>query len=230
MTVANDLKHIRDGKRNITIVTPEKGRIKLYEPDLAKKVLNFVIRRAEATYFQTLVSQDKSFATRYGNYLKIFKITCGQLYSDKLMLPFYHGSKSSHGSLAVRINKNSFLITARGSNKKNLTTRGVVLVEKVDWKSKKIYTSSINGHKPSLNAILCANIFSKFPKTDVILHTHTFDKSAPTTKFENTPGTLEYAEEPIKLLKTNPVINLKNHGLIAIGKDIKTAINYVYKK
>src|SRR3989344_7511466 len=123
LTVANDLKHLKDGKRNVVIITPEKGRISLCEPDLAKKVLEFVLKRANATYFRTLMSRDKSFVTKYGSYLKPFKSVCGQLYKDKLMPPFYSRSKSSHGSLAVRVSGNSFLITARGSNKKDLGIR-----------------------------------------------------------------------------------------------------------
>ena len=160
--------------------------------------------------------------------MRLFRELCRRLSKRGLMPDFFIGAKSGHGSLALRTNSNSFLITARGSNKKNLRPDDIVLVRKVDWKKREIITESARSKKASFNAVLAAAIFKKFPKISAVVHTHAFAKKAPITEFPYTPGTFEYATKPVSLFRKNiRIINLKDHGLIAIGSGLKETVNYV---
>src|SRR3989344_1219353 len=228
LTIANDLSKIKAGKREVIFVTPEKGVIKLKEPNLAEKIMDFAERRAAVEHFKTVLASPKASSKKYSKETKLFKELCGRLSMRGLMPRFFAGAASGHGSLALRASDNSFLITARGSNKSNLKPDDVVLVKKVNWREKEIFVASAKNKRASFNAVLCAAIFKKFPEVNAVVHTHSFAKRAPTTQFPYTPGTLEYATKPLGLFKKNiRVINLKNHGLVAIGNDLKETVNYV---
>lgn len=230
LTIANDLLKIRSREPETILVTPEKGAIKLKGSDLAKKIIEFVERRAMAVHFKTIVRSKNITGEKYNKEKALFRKLCSRLNKCGLMPDFFAGATSGHGSLALRIGGNSFLITARGSNKKNLRPDDIVLVRKVDWKKMKIIVESAKNKKASLNAILVSAILEKFPDISAVVHTHSFIKKAPTTTFPNTPGTLEYAIESAGLFRKNiKVINLKNHGLVAIGSDLKTTTNYVLR-
>jgi len=230
LTIANDLAKINAGKQEIILVTPEKGAVRLREPNLAEKLVEFVEKRSRAQYFKTVLLSNKNISKKYGNEIKTFKEFCGRLNKQGLMPDFFKGAIPGHGSLALRIDKNSFLTTARGSNKKNLHSSDIVLIRKVNWKKREIIVESFKSKKASFNAVLAARIFEKFPEANAVVHTHSFAKNAPTTDFAYTPGTLEYATKPVNLFKKNTkVINLKDHGLVAIGGDLKEAVNYVFR-
>lgn len=227
LTIATDLAKLRSGERESVIVTPEKGAIRFAGADVAKNVLAFAEKRERVTHFKTVVKKNAMFAVAYGKEIKLFTKLCGLLARTGHMPDYFEGSQSGHGSLALRISARSFLITARSSNKKHLRKDDVVLVREVDWKNKKIMVSTQSGKKASLNAVLVARILEKFPKVNAVVHTHRFVADAPTTSFPCTPGTLEYASLPIVLLKKSRLINLKDHGLIAIGKDLEETTRYV---
>lgn len=230
LVIANDLSKIRAGRGEVILVTPEKGAIKLKEPGLADKIIQFIEKRSVVTHLKTLLIHDKDLTVKYKKEITLFKKFCRLLSDRRLMTDFFVGSKAGHGSLALRVEGNSFLITTRSSNKKNLKTNNVVLVKKVDWKNKKIFVVSSSDKKASFNAVLVAAIFDKFPNINVVVHTHSFVQKAPTTVFPYSPGTIEYAIEPLKLFnKNSKVINLKDHGLIAIGDDLKTTVEYVLR-
>jgi len=230
LTIANEFSNVRSKKRETIFVTPERGVIKLTEPNLAKKIIDFVEKRFLVTHFKTILIPNKTISEKYGKEIKIFKEACKIFNKQGLMPDFFSGATPGHGSLAMRINGNSFLITARGSSKKNLYADEVVLVKKIDWRKKEIIVESVNNKKASLNAVLVAAIFEKFSNINVVIHTHTLINKAPTTDFPYTPGTLEYATKPLSLFKNNiRVINLKNHGLVAIGEDLKKTIDYVLR-
>lgn len=229
LTIANDLSKIKAGKREIILVTPERGSVKLQEPRLAEKIIDFVEKRAHVQHFKTILHPNKNVSEKFGREFKTFKELCRQLNKSGHMPNFFRNAKSGHGSLALRIDGNSFLITARGSNKKNLQLDDIVLVKKIDWKKRQIIVESA-AKKASFNAVLVAKIFEKMPQINAVVHTHSFVKNTPTTEFPYTPGTLDYATKPINLFNKNTkVINLKNHGLIAVGNDLRETINYVLR-
>jgi ribulose-5-phosphate 4-epimerase/fuculose-1-phosphate aldolase len=228
LTIANDLEKIKSGRREVILVTPERGAIKLEEPKLAEKIIDFAERRAQADHFKTVLKVNKKISDKFQKETQLFNKFCRSLSEKGLMTKFFIGAKAGHGSLALRTNNNSFLITARGSNKENIRSEDIVHVRKVDWKKREIFVESGNGKKASLNAVLVAAIFEKFPHINAVVHTHNFAKNALTTAFSYTPGTLEYAAEALNLFKKNiRIINLKNHGLAAIGKDLEETVKYV---
>ena len=65
------------------------------------------------------MESDKDLPGRFSNEFAQFRAISKLLFEKKLMTPFYAGSKSSHGSLGIRV-KGGFLITSRGSNKEDL--------------------------------------------------------------------------------------------------------------
>lgn len=228
LTIANDLAKIKSRQREVILVTPERGSIKLKEPNLAEKIIEFVERRARVNHFKTISIGNKTISKKYSKEMRLFRELCQRLSRRGLMPDFFIGAASGHGSVALRTSNNSFLITARGSNKKNLRPDDIVRVRKVDWKKKEITVESSHDKKASFNAVLVSAIFEKFPGVNAVVHTHSFAKKAPVTEFPYTPGTFEYATKPLSLFKNNRrVINLKNHGLIAIGSDLKETVNYV---
>ena len=230
LTIASDFSEIKSGKREVMLITPEKGAIKLKEPNLAKKIVEFAEKRARTNRFKTVLIS-KTIGKKYNKEMKLFKELCGRLSKQGLMPEFFKGAVSGHGSLALRTDNNSFLITARGSNKKNLRPGDITLVRKVDWKKRKILIEAPQDKKASFNAVLVSAIFDKFPRVNAVVHTHSFTKKAPITEFPYTPGTLEYAKKTLNLFKKNiRIINLKNHGLVAIGNDLKETVNYVLRQ
>jgi hypothetical protein len=229
ITIANDLSKIKAGKREVFLVTSEKGSIYYQEPNLAKKVIDFVYKRKKVTYFKTQVKADSKFIKKYSEEKKQIAKYCRELVRLKMMTPFYKGSNFYHGSIAIRTNANEFIITSRKSNKKRLSFNDLVLVRKVDWIKRIIYTDSLNGVKPSFNAVLMMKIFEKYPNCKVVLHTHILAKNVPTTDFTQTPGTLEYADSGVSLIKKNRLINLKDHGLLVVGDNLEEIVNYVKK-
>ncbi|MDD5290080.1 MAG: phosphopantothenoylcysteine decarboxylase [Patescibacteria group bacterium] len=230
LVIANDLSKIKSGRREVFIVTPEKGFLKLQEPNLSEKIMEFVEKRTLSAHFKTVLVINKSINKKYKNEIKLFKKLCARLSKHGLMTDFFAGSKSGHGSLSLRVGGNSFLITARQSNKKILRPDDVVLVKKIDWQKRKIFIEAVGERKASFNAVLTAAIFEKFSKVNAVVHTHSFIKTAPTTDFPYTPGTLNYAIKPLNLFKKNiRIINLKNHGLVALGRDLTETVNYVLR-
>lgn len=228
LTIANDLEKIRSGNREIFAVTPEKGVLHMGGKDIAKKLVDFVLKRANTHHFKTIVTTDKKLPETYKREFELFKGMCNLLYRKNLMTPFYEGSTRSHGSLALKVNK-GLLITSRGSNKENLKPDDIVLVSKIDWKNGIIEVISSSQTKASLNAPLIQKIFDSYPNVNAVVHTHSFDLNHPTTDFAETPGTLEYALGPIKLLKKSEIVNLKDHGLIVVGDDLIEATQKVLK-
>ncbi len=230
LTIANDLSNIHKGKRGVILVTPEKGLIKLQEPKLAEKIISFVEKRSQVQHFSTVLSLKKNINKKFRREIILFKRLCHQLSKQGHMPDFYQGAESGHGSLALRTSKHGFLITARGSNKKSLRPHDVVFVKKVDWKKREIFVESATNEKASFNAILVANIFKKLPSVKAVVHTHKFFRGVPSTEFPFMPGTLQYAVIPAHLFRDKTrVINLKNHGLIAVGTDLQETVNHVLR-
>jgi len=224
LVVANDLKKISSNSREVVFVTSEKGVIKISGDKVAESIFDFVIERSSATYFKTSVIEEKKLSQKYKKEFTQIKTVVKQLQSKNLFTPFFPESKNHHGSISIRAGK-GFLITARGSNKENLVNEDIVFVTDTDLKNKIIYCESINGKKPSFNAILSDVVFKKFPEINCILHSHQIKANKPTTTFPFVPGTMEYSVEPPELLSKSKVINLKDHGFISTGKTIEEAVN-----
>ena len=226
LILANDLAEIRKGERAAYLVTPEKGAIK-FGPggDMAGEIVNFVAKRSKTTHFKTGIAGEAKISEEFPRIFAEMK-KWGEIFSRiEFMTPYVPGDKRLHGSLAVRIpGTNKFIITSRNSNKSDLSDRDVVVVESADFNSREISLRSLNGIRGSLNVPLVAAIFRKFISINAIVHTHNGLADIPTTEFPFMPGTTEYVEEAMKILSYDaPLIMLKDHGLLAIGKDLAEA-------
>jgi ribulose-5-phosphate 4-epimerase/fuculose-1-phosphate aldolase len=230
LAIVTNFSKTKPGAQSVIVVASEKGVILLNGTRIAEKVVSFVEKRAQASHFKT-VALHTATNKKYGNTIQLFKKLCGRLSKRNLMPAFFAGATSGHGSLALRTTGESFLITARGSNKKNMRPEDIVVVQKVDWKKREVVIELMKGKKASFNAVLVAALFARFPKINAVVHTHSFARNAPTTKFPYAPGSLEYATIPVRLFTDDVrVINLKHHGLIAIGSDLTETTNYVLEK
>jgi phosphopantothenate-cysteine ligase len=216
LTFANDLAEIRAGKRNVTIVTPEKGAINFIQPNLAEQVFAFAARRQRTQHFRTKLVKNSKLAEQYKTEAKVLSTAVKRLAEKNLLVEFYDGAKQHHGSVSVRT-RDGFLITARQSNKEDLNVGDIVRVDRIKWARRRIVSESVSGlKKPSFNALLSSLVFEQFPEVNIIVHTHSFAKGAPTTEFPETPGTIEYARTAVELLKKSKTINLANHGQVTI--------------
>ncbi|MDO8507357.1 MAG: phosphopantothenoylcysteine decarboxylase [bacterium] len=229
LTVANDLEKIKNGAREVFLVTPEKGKIKIKEPDVSKKVFEFVEKRAKTTFFKTKVEAERGLELKFEKLFAEMKEAVAELYERNLLEEFYSGSGHFHGSVSLRVDEDKFLITGRETDKRNLKSEEIALVDKVDLKKREVFTRSLSGKKPSLNAVLSFEIFKKFPEANVIVHTHSKVPKIPETSFAYPPGTLEYSLGPIELLKKSRMVSLKDHGQVTIGQDLKETVDYVTK-
>lgn len=224
LTVANDLISLRSESHARIMITPEKGVIPLVSTDRAKELLDFVLRRASGTHFKTRIIGEEPVEHKVFEQIRQACLTLSQ---NHMMPRFYAGSSFSHGSISLRHPTEGFFITARSSAKDDLKPEDIVHVVDVDFKHREISIQSCGGRKASLNAVLTAKVFESFPDVSVIVHTHTFAPEFPQTEFPETPGTLEYAQAPVPLLKDSRIINLVNHGLIAVGQDLQETLDYV---
>lgn len=223
LTLANDYHDIKHNKRISYLITPEKGVISIKGP---QAIVDFVMKRSQGTYFKTQITHTTDYQKTYEKEIKKIQTSCASYYKKGYMPDYYTGAGKSHGSISLRTGKESFLITARKSHKKNLTANDIVHVKSINWTKRIIHVESHDA-KASHNATLTGAVFQKLPDMHALIHTHTFSDDAPYTSFPFTPGTREYAFEAATLLKQKPIINLIHHGLIAIGKTFDEAHAYV---
>ena len=132
------------------------------------------------------------------------------------------------GNLSFRSNE-GFVITASGlKSKENLSPESFVYIKKYD---KKTNTFFVVGKKmPSSESIMHYLIYNYFERINAVFHGHNdlivvnakkMGLTMTEKKFE--AGTLELAEEVLRIMGDNKIIVLKNHGFISVGKTMKEA-------
>lgn len=134
-----------------------------------------------------------------GNRLEVFKEYISK-YKDKIVKNLY-GDKYIFGSIAVRLDENSFITTIRG--KEDLSE--YTIVKSVDHETKTVY---VKGKKATLNAPLLASLFEN-KDVDAIVHiNHYFDPELKNLSYAF-PGTVK---DSIRDNKES--FNIKYHGVI----------------
>jgi len=139
------------------------------------------------------------------------------------------------GNLSFRLKKgkNAFVITASGT-KSDFCLDSFILVTLVNFKRKMVY--AIGNRMPSSESMLHFLLYRSFPDINAIFHGHCEKilKAAkklnfPVTDKEEPYGTLALANKAIAAAKEGDFFILKNHGFVAIGKDMdesgETALN-----
>lgn len=130
----------------------------------------------------------------------------------------------NNGNLSVKAGK-GMIITPTGKYMGDIIESDLVYVKGVNESAKLVM--SIGTKQPSSEAIMHWLIYENFPKVGAVLHFHDETLLKNHKKFIETErhydyGTLELAHEVMKTLKKSDFIILKEHGALAIGKDIES--------
>ncbi len=143
----------------------------------------------------------------------------------------------SYGNLSIR-NPNTdfkgttYWMTARGVDKSNLKGQGkdILLVNGYDRETSEMMVSLPPHYDPrirvSVDAIEHYLIYTKLPKVGAIVHLHAWIDGVICTDQSYPCGTVELAENVVRLLEqtSSPErteVGLKNHGLTITGPDIR---------
>lgn len=153
---------------------------------------------------------------------------------DKLDFTPPYG-KGSAGNFSFRT-KNGFVITPSAVKYSKIKPDDFVEVLKVDIKRKKVTVNGIR--QPSSETIMHHLIYEKLKnKIDAIFHVHdelvlkNAEKlNLPITKKHAEYGTLQLAREVLKILnKKVDYVVIKNHGSVAVGRNLRETGNVVLK-
>ncbi len=158
-------------------------------------------------YYHTEFVEDENI--NLGNSLDIFKEYIAK-YEERIVSTLY-GDKYIFGSVAVRIDDDSFITTIRG--KEDLSE--YTIVRRVDHDSHTIY---VKGKKATLNAPLLARLFEN-KDVNVIVHiNHYLDSKLKNDEYAF-PGTVRDSMRDNK-----ESFNIKYHGVVYLfdkdGKEI----------
>jgi len=131
------------------------------------------------------------------------------------------------GNISVRT-KHGFLITPSGNDFSKISVEDLVEVIAVDEGKKVI--KAIGSVEPSSEAFLHAGIYSARSNVNAIMHGHNRDATENPEEFglvetaiEQPYGTIALRDEVLKILGKNSLLQMKNHGFIALGSDLNEA-------
>ena len=132
------------------------------------------------------------------------------------------------GNLSFRT-ENEFIITASGlKSKENLSNNCFVRVKSYNLRSNTVYAEGTR--QPSSEAVMHFLIYKTRKEINAIFHGHndtmlvnTRKLKLPITATEHEPGSIELANEVLRVLGNNNLIVMKNHGFISMGKTMNEA-------
>ena len=142
------------------------------------------------------------------------------------LTPEFEGNYT--GNLSFRSGE-GFVITASGlKSKENLTNDCFVYVKNYNEQTNTVY---VEGSKqPSSEMVMLYLIYKMHKEINAAFHGHNAailinaeKLGFPVTEKEHKPGTIELANEVLRILGDNDLIVIKNHGFIALGKTMKEA-------
>ena len=264
--------NIYEGKKHIFIITPEKGirtfndeEIDLRDWDKGKKIRSvleeIIATRSSENHYRTELHATSDFSKQkidgktIEEHIKKFDAESSDLQELNIFEPYFihePNFKDAHlqeqyanaefGFIAKRL-ENGFLITSRGSSKRDLSEENVVYVSEINNeitaeliskekrtinpKERKIVVYS-KKDKASLNANVAARIFAERKEVNIIVHAHVQLGLENSTNKDYAPGTLEDENEVMKYLSCGESIaELLNHGIIAVGKDMSEIVQSI---
>lgn len=224
LTVANTVLGGDFKQRATVMITPEKGLMPVSLRDLAPRLVEVVNQRVSKQHYRTEVTRDADYVSDMATEIAQFREDVQRLWQLNLFEPYFENSNMQFGFLASRVPQGGFLITSRGSDKRNMPVDDVVYVPEVDFDSRIVYVTS-TGKKASLNANVAAKLFDEHSDVNVILHSHVFPGVENKTKVDYSPGTQEDVDEVANHLRGgHRIVELANHGIIALGKGLEDAI------
>lgn len=131
------------------------------------------------------------------------------------------------GNISVRT-KLGFLITPSGNDFAKITVQELVEVIGVNEETRIV--KAIGRINPSSEAFLHAGIYNKRKDVNAILHGHNSivteharGLGIPETEKEEPYGTIELKNAVLKILNDYNLLQMKNHGFIALGTSLREA-------
>ncbi len=220
LTVANSLVEGDTHRRMTFFITPEKGITPIALEEVAPRLAEEVHKRVSKNHYRTKLTKDIAYYTELSGDIEKFRGHARKLWRLNLFEPYYKGSDMHFGFIATRAERGGFLITARGSNKKDLPAEDIVYVPRVDFDGRTVYTNSA-GKKASLNANVAGAIFQERPDVDLIMHAHVFPGLKNKTSADYSPATQEDVDEVMEHLRGGQkIVELVNHGIISVGRNV----------
>lgn len=129
----------------------------------------------------------------------------------------------TYGNISIRYGKR-IIITATNSDLGNLQNDD--FVEVADYNPVTNTALVIGTKKPSRETPMHWLIYSR-NDINAIVHTHKIFDNAITTLEEKPAGSIELAFEALKIIGKSNLINLKNHGSVAVGATLKKAMEVI---
>ena len=128
--------------------------------------------------------------------------------------------EESFGNISIRYG-NRMIITASKSDLGNLSNED--FVEVVDYNPFTDIAIAIGLKEPSIETPMHWLIY-RLPEVNAIIHVHKIFENVPTTEKYAPAGSVELAMEVLKVLKKGKLVNILKHGSIAVGINLKEAM------
>lgn len=118
---------------------------------------------------------------------------------------------------------NDIYVSKRNINKKLITSKDFVHVIPVEANDTYYFSTDDIKAKPSVDTPVQLQLYKNLPDIRCMIHGHAYVKGAKTTEYYCPCGDLREVEDALAILENRTMcINLKNHGFLAIGTDIKS--------
>lgn len=137
------------------------------------------------------------------------------------------------GNISYR-KENGFVINATKESIGKLNGKKLVFVKSADWKKKSVKVIGLK--EPSSECFMHAAAYELRKDINVVLHLHddlvlkhSKELRVKETKVEKPYGTIELAKEIKKVLGKENCIAIKNHGILALGKNSDKAFELALK-
>lgn len=210
LCVENDLTEISSGAHKVRLITPEGGAIPVPVSDklaVAKSVLNFIEKRQNVHWYQTLQDQSLPQKTERSEPGRLLSLA-----QEAGLLP------NSSGNVSMRLNDGLVAITPRGVDKSKIKSEDFLVV-KVDTEQRKVFVN--NAVKPSIDSSVAGAMYQAFPELISTLHSHSpWFLGGIKTTYPYPCGVKEEGDEVIHSVKSSPafetgkpfVVRLVDHG------------------
>ncbi|MBI4451086.1 methyltransferase domain-containing protein [Candidatus Woesearchaeota archaeon] len=218
LTVANAMSDDMK-QRTIVLITPEKGLTPVKCADLAPTLVEKVQQRVSHQHYRTVLHSEPRHPALQS---LEFRNAVQRLYNYNLFEPYFENAASQFGFVAMRMPE-GFLITARGSDKKHLPAEDITYVRRTDFAKRAIDVVS-SGKKASLNANIAAQVFAERPDINLVVHAHVFPGVTNVGGTDYAPGTDEDRQEAWKYLRNERIVELPNHGIVAVGSTVEDIV------
>lgn len=253
LVVANDLANIRKGNHRALIIYPEKSYdVVEGKNEIAEELVKLIDKRAFVKHPKSLQIGENNNVGENEDLTEVFEsmAAVGRHLYDNGYLPEVTNhdrpdKTGTYGNISVKVPLyNIMLITSRNVHKGRLQTNDVSYVTDVNSNGKddsvyaKVHYYGVL--KPSIDAAIHASIY-ELTRGKAIIHIHTnkvflgypyIDEQFPCGSMEERDAiikALKRGHKDVAELEHTHVVQMKKHGLIVVGKDLKTCEDKIYE-